>query len=89
MAEAAGTSARSLQRRLAASGLRFGRLVDEARFQAASRLLRDPSIRIVDVSAELGYTDAANFTRAFRRWAGVSPLSFRRAAGLRPEAGGI
>ena len=82
LAEVAGTSSRSLKRRLAASGLGFGRLVDEARFQAASRLLRDPTVRIIDVSAELGYTDSANFTRAFRRWAGVSPLAFRRAAQL-------
>jgi AraC-like DNA-binding protein len=79
VAEAAGTSVRSLQRRLAGHGLSFAQLVDEARFQAASALLRDPGVRIVDVSAELGYTDSANFTRAFRRWAGVPPLVFRRA----------
>jgi AraC-like DNA-binding protein len=86
VAEAAGISVRSLQRRLAAAGLSFARLVDEARFEAASALLRDPHVRIVDVSAELGYTDAANFTRAFRRWAGVPPLAFRRAQ-LDPAAG--
>jgi AraC-like DNA-binding protein len=79
VAEAAGVSVRSLQRRLAASNLSFARLVDEARFETASTLLRDPDVRVIDVSAELGYTDAANFTRAFRRWAGVSPLEFRRA----------
>ena len=72
-------SVRSLQRHLAASNLCFSRLVEEARFEAASVLLRDPDVRIVDVSAELGYSDAANFTRAFRRWAGVPPLDFRRA----------
>lgn len=80
VAEAAGTGARSLQRRLAVSGLSFARLADEVRFQVASRLLRDPTIRIIDVSVALGYTDAANFTRAFRRWAGVPPLTFRCAA---------
>ena len=79
VAEAAGTSVRSLQRHLASSNLSFARLVDEARFEAASALLRDPNVRVVDVSAELGYADAANFTRAFRRWAGVPPLVFRRA----------
>jgi len=67
--------------------LGFVRLVDEARFQAASRLLRDPSIRIIDISVELGYKDSANFTRAFRRWAGVPPLAFRRAAQLGCTAG--
>lgn len=79
VAEAAGTSARSLQRHLQHAGLSFSRLVDEARFDNASRLLRDPAIRIVDVAAELGYTDSANFTRAFRRWAGVPPRAFRGA----------
>ena len=79
LAEAAGTSVRSLQRHLAGHGLSFAQLVDETRFEAASALLLDPGLRIVDVSAELGYTNAANFTRAFRRWAGVPPLVFRSA----------
>ena len=83
MAEAAGMSTRSLQRRLATSGASFTRLADEARFEAAAPLLRDPGLRITDVAVELGYSDAANFTRAFRRWAGVPPEVFRRAT--RPE----
>jgi AraC-like DNA-binding protein len=78
-AEMAGMGVRSLQRRLADAGLSFARLVDEARFEVATRRLRDPTARIVDVSLELGYTDSANFTRAFRRWAGVPPVEFRRA----------
>lgn len=77
-AEAAQMSERSLQRRLGACGLRFTELVEEARFDAARRLLRDPHAKIVAVSAELGYTDSANFTRAFRRWAGVPPQTFRQ-----------
>lgn len=77
-AEAAQMSERSLQRRLGACGLRFTELVEEARFDAARRLLRDPNAKIVAVSAELGYTDSANFTRAFRRWAGVPPQTFRQ-----------
>jgi AraC-like DNA-binding protein len=87
VAEAAGTSVRSLQRCLAAEGLRFTRMVDEARFEAASRLLRDSATRITDVSFELGYTDAANFTRAFHRWSGASPQDFRRATLLDSAAG--
>ena len=45
-----------------------------------------PAIRIIDVSAELGFTKAANFTRSFRRWAGVS-LPFRRAVRPPHDAG--
>lgn len=39
-----------------------------------------PSLRaaIVEISNELGYTDSANFTRAFRRWSGLSPQAFRQ-----------
>lgn len=80
-AEAARMSERSLQRRLGECGLRFARLVEEARFDAARRMLRDPKVRIVEVSAELGYTDSANFTRAFRRWAGLPPQAFREMSG--------
>jgi AraC-like DNA-binding protein len=77
-AEVAGMSQRSFQRRLATAGLRFGRLVEEARFEAARRMLREPGVKIVEISAQLGYRDSANFTRAFRRWTGVAPQVFRR-----------
>jgi AraC-type transcriptional regulator/helix-turn-helix protein len=79
-AEATLMSERSLQRRLAECGLSFTRIVEDVRFDSARRLLRDPGVKIVEVSAELGYTDSANFTRAFRRWSGVSPQAYRRSA---------
>ncbi len=78
-AEMSGMSARSLQRRLRESRLDFGHLVEEARFDSARRMLVDPGLKIVDVAAELGYSDSANFTRAFRRWTGVPPREFRRS----------
>ncbi|MGH0037532.1 MAG: helix-turn-helix domain-containing protein [Myxococcota bacterium] len=80
VAEAAATSVRSLQRRLAACGVQFLQLVDEVRFEQAAALLQQPHVPITDIAAGLGYSDGANFTRAFRRWAGVSPLAFRRSA---------
>jgi len=81
-ADAAGMSVRSFQRRLESAGIRFGELVQECRFEAACRMLREPGRKVIQVSAELGYTDSANFTRAFRRWAGVPPQEFRRLAAL-------
>ena len=89
-AEAAGTSVRSFQRRLGQSGSSFAQLLEEARFATARRMLGDPGVRIIDVSAELGYTDSSNFTRAFRRWTGVSPQAFRSLAAQEPAilAGG-
>ena len=79
LARAAGTSVRSLQRRLASAQLSFGQLLDETRRDAAVRMLREPGAKIIEISGELGYSDSANFTRAFRRWTGVSPRAFRRS----------
>ena len=77
MAEIAGLSVRSLQRRLAKYGLTPFQILDQARYQTAARLLVDPDIRITDVAMDLGYTDSAHFTRAFKRWAGVTPREYR------------
>ncbi len=77
MAEIAGLSVRSLQRRLASQGLNHFRIVDQARYQAATSLLEDSEIRITDIAMDLGYADSAHFTRAFKRWAGVTPREFR------------
>ena len=81
-AELVGTSGRTLQRRLAGYGTTFKRLLEQTRFDIAKQLLQDESINILDICYELGYTDPGNFTRAFRRWAGVSPRRHRQL--LRP-----
>lgn len=86
-ADAAGMSVRSFQRRLESAGLRFGELVQQSRFEAACRMLCEPGRKVVQVSAALGYTDSANFTRAFRRWAGVPPREFQRRAFVARERG--
>lgn len=77
-AEAAGLSVRSFQRRLADDHLNYSQMVEKVRFDQAIQLLNDSSIQLADIAWELGYNDAANFTRAFKRWTGVSPREFRR-----------
>lgn len=81
-AEATGLSVRTLQRRLFEKGYDYSKLFDHARFDLAVELLERSDLKIVDIAQELGYGDAANFTRAFRRWTGISPLEFRKAADL-------
>lgn len=76
-AEMAGMSSRSLQRRLAENDLSYSHVIEKVRFEMAAELLQDADIKLIEISAELGYTDAANFTRAFKRWAGISPREFR------------
>ena len=77
-AEIVGVSARTLQRRLAKEGLGYSQLVDKARFKNSVSLLKDKNNKLIDVAYDLGYSDPAHFSRAFKRWAGVSPREFRR-----------
>ena len=72
-------SVRSLQRRLKARGLSFKQLHNEVKLELAKQRLRDPEIAVTHIATELGYTDTAHFSRAFRRGAGVSPSQYRRS----------
>lgn len=78
-AEISGTSVRSLQRLLAAGGTTWSEVVDGLRFERARELLGEADNRVIDVAHSLGYSDAAHFTRAFRRWTGAPPLEYRQA----------
>lgn len=77
LAEVAGVGARTLQRQLAKSGEEFSALVDRVRFKASVELLRQ-GMKFIDVAYELGYSDPAGFTRAFKRWSGTTPSDFLR-----------
>lgn len=77
VAEMAGLSPRSFQRKLSHAGFSYSDLVDAARLENASKLLRDTDSRIIEIALSSGYTDHAHFTRAFRRMAGVTPRQFR------------
>ena len=78
------TSPRTLQRRLRSAGLTYAHLIAEARRASAERLLCDRSRTIAAVARTLGYSDPAHFTRAFQRWTGVTPRTFR-ASQHRPD----
>lgn len=72
-------SGRTLRRRLACEGTSFREILDDARNELARGYLRDTQLSIAEVGGLLGFEDAANFRRAFRRWNGCSPQSFREA----------
>ena len=77
-AEIVGTSVRTLQRQLAKGGMSYSELMQQARFEAAAEMLKDPDISVINIAYDLGYEDPSNFARAFRRIAGVSPREYRR-----------
>ncbi len=77
LAEIAHLPVRTLQRRLSEAGLSFRSVVQEVQLANALRLMKDPRMKLIDIAFELGFSDPAHFTRAFRRWTGVSPRAFR------------
>lgn len=78
VAQILNLSPRTLERRLAAEGARFRDLGRQARHARACALLDAGRLSATQIAYQLGYTDLANFTRAFRREAGVAPSVYAR-----------
>jgi AraC-like DNA-binding protein len=70
-------SDRSLRRQLREQGISFRGLLDELRMQVALKYLRTTRLANEDIALALGFSDAANFRRAFRRWTNKSPSEIR------------
>lgn len=70
---------RTLVRRLQQCGTTFQALLDDTKSQTAKQLLHDTRSPVSRIAASLGYDDPTVFTRAFRRWTGLSPREFRAA----------
>jgi AraC-like DNA-binding protein len=73
-------SARTLRRKLREENTSFRQLVDELRRDFALRYLRDTDLTVEDIAETLGFSDAANFRHAFRRWTNTAPHEFRSAS---------
>jgi AraC-like DNA-binding protein len=71
-------SSRTLRRHLQRQGSTFHELRDEVRRARAITLLANSEMPIDAVARELGYADVAGFTRAFQRWTGQSPSTYRK-----------
>ncbi|MFT5484760.1 MAG: AraC-like DNA-binding protein [Halieaceae bacterium] len=69
---------RTLIRRLKRQQTSYRELLESARREYAENLLRQVRLSVADVAELLGYREAANFGRAFRRWYGTSPAAWRR-----------
>jgi AraC-like DNA-binding protein len=81
VAKQLGMSARTLQRRLSDRGYSFQERVDAARRGLAEQLLTSTDYSLAEVAFLTGFSEQSGFTRAFKRWAGQTPRSFRLEAG--------
>jgi len=79
VARSLGMSVRSLHRRLADDGMTFRTLTEDTRQELAEGLLRDERYSIAEVAFLTGFSEQSSFNRAFKRWAGDTPATYRKA----------
>lgn len=77
-ARALGTSERSLQRRLGAEQRTWRQVIDDTRRALVERHLHAPGLSLTELSFLLGFADASSFSRAFRKWYGVSATEYKK-----------
>jgi AraC-like DNA-binding protein len=73
---------RTLQRRLAAEGTSFTRVLDDVRSDAAHRYITGTSLPFGQIAALVGFSEQSTLTHAVRRWRGVSPRQLRATSPL-------
>ena len=78
-------SARTLQRRLSEQGHSFQTVIDMARKDLAQQLLAETDYSLAEVAFLTGFAEQSGFTRAFKRWAGQTPRSYRLGARTPPR----
>lgn len=72
-------SSRSLRRHLQNEGQSFQNLMDQQRKARAKTLLRASRNSIQEIALLLGYNDTSAFSRAFKRWEGLSPKEYQHS----------
>ena len=70
---------RTLQRKLKGDGATFQTVLDEVRLVLASRYLADPTLAVEETAFLVGFSEPSAFNRAFKRWTGETPSSYRAA----------
>jgi AraC-like DNA-binding protein len=78
VADSMHLTTRTLIRKLQRENTTYKDVLESLRREYAQRLLKDARLKVADVAEILGYREAANFTRAFRRWNGAAPAAWRR-----------
>ncbi|TNF91548.1 MAG: AraC family transcriptional regulator [Gammaproteobacteria bacterium] len=80
VADALHMSPRSLQRKLADVDTTFRNLVEQIREGLAKSYLTDKTYGMIEITYMLGFSSQSSFSRAFKRWTGMTPQDYRDAA---------
>ncbi|BFM15098.1 AraC family transcriptional regulator [Maricurvus nonylphenolicus] len=78
IAEILHMSSRTLNRRLKEMGTNYKELISDVRKNKAMELLTNPNYSVDEVAYSLGYSNASNFTKAFKLWTGNTPSVYRK-----------
>ena len=78
-------SVRTLHRSLADESTSYRRLLDQLRLDIAERHLRDDRMSVAEVAFLVGFSELSAFHRAFKRWTGRTPVTFRAEARTSPR----
>lgn len=73
-------TSRTLRRKLQAQDTSYQHILTEVRKQLALDYLRKTRMSAEDIAGALGFSDAANFRHAFKKWTGKTPSEFRAGA---------
>ena len=77
VAESLHCSERTLVRRLNSEGTTFQAIKDEVRRDTAIRALTRSDVSLAEIAVSVGFDSTAAFHRAFRRWTGSTPGTYR------------
>ena len=81
IADKLGVSRQTLFRQLKAEGTTFEKVLDQLRHQLALQYLRGKKVSVNEAAYLVGFSEPAAFSRAFKRWTGVSPRDARTSNG--------
>jgi AraC-like DNA-binding protein len=79
VAENLNLGERTLRRHLAAAGRVFRDIYNQLRAERALELLSAGALSVAEIGNEVGFSDAREFRRAFKRWIGAPPAAMRHA----------
>ena len=72
-------SVRNLQRKLKNTNTSFRELLDEMRRELAKQYVNNSDVSLSEVTFLLGFSESSSFSRAYKRWHGVSPTEIRKS----------
>jgi AraC-like DNA-binding protein len=81
-AKQTGLSSKTIKRKLQQDNTSYSEIVNQLRLEIAQSKLKNTETPIHAIARELGYEHQANFTRAFKRMCGITPLEYRNRSGF-------